>query len=202
MLDSPVLLSDVHVTSGRLAVVTTTSPRADVQSPFMCCYAVLTSWRSKQDRVGMLVTFVRMSQLTVNLVYADPAFRKERTLVVDGEEQVRATVAVGQWLFGSGRLEKHSVERNAKGDRWAHDVSVDPSPRDESLQQEFDSSYWGAQFLASINNSALPAFPALPLHREPDGLAVGSDLVDLQPPTVPGHFGDRGLRANRGERGE
>lgn len=159
MLKAPVLLDD-SVTSGRLAVMTTSSPRAD-GSPLMGCYAVLTSWRGEPLRVGMLVTFLSVAQLTVNLVYADPSFRAECKLDATGsEDQVSAAVAVGRWLFGTGRLEKHSEDRNASGDGWARKVGGYLPAREEHGPQ-FDSEYWGARFLACINGSALPPFPSL-----------------------------------------
>lgn len=154
-LTAPVLMDDL-VTSGRLAVVTTSSPRADVSS--MGCYAVLTSWRGEAERVGMLVTFLRFAQSTVNLVYADPLFRAEghRT---DGGDWVSAAVLVGRWLFSTGLLEKHSEDRNDAGDRWARAVGGQ-LPSRGGWGPQFDSEYWGARFLACVNGSALPPFPS------------------------------------------
>lgn len=156
VLTAPVLLDDL-VTSGRLAVVTTSSPRADGSS-LMGWYAVLTSWRGEPERVGMLVTFLRLARVTVNLVYADPSFRAEGNRA-DGEDWVSAAASVGRWLFGTGRLEKHSEDRNVAGDRWARAVGGHLPARDERGPQ-FDSEYWGARFLACVNGSALPPFPS------------------------------------------
>lgn len=152
-LEEPVLL-DAVVTSGRLAVLRTTSPRGDVPSPVMGCYAVLTSWRDEPARVGMFVTFVGQA---VNLVYAD--LPKERTLPAAGERQVTAAVAVGRWLFKTGRLREHSPDRNDAGDRWAHAVSEEPCPR-EKRPQTYDPTDLGMQILAVLNHSLLPAFPS------------------------------------------
>jgi hypothetical protein len=156
VLEAPVLLDDL-VTSGRLAVMMTSSPRADGAS-LMRCYAVLTSWRGEPERVGMLVTFLRLERSTVNLVYADPSFRAEGNRT-DGGDWVSAAVLVGRWLFGTGRLRKHSEDRNDAGDRWARAVGGHLPARDESGPQ-FDSEYWGARFLACVNGSTLPPFPS------------------------------------------
>lgn len=155
VLSAPVLLDD-PVTSGRLAVMTTSSPRADAEG-LMRSYAVLTSWRAEPERVGMLVTFLNLRPVTVNLVYADPSFRLER-LRTDRDERISAAVVVGRWLFATNQLEKHSEDRNEAGDRWARAVGGH-LPRRETHTLPFDNEHWGAAFLACINASALPPFP-------------------------------------------
>lgn len=146
-------------TSGQLAVVATTNPRADAPAwPMMGCYAVLASWRSAPFRVAMFVTYTRTAQLTVNLVYRDQDYGAERMAADPDEGLITAAVGVGRWLFGTGRLEAHSPDRTDAGDKWAHAVSPDPCPR-EHVQSKFDSAAEGRRILDLLNRSPLPSFP-------------------------------------------
>jgi len=125
----------------------------------MGCYAVLVSWRNDPVRVAMFVTYIRTNKLTVNLVYRDQSFGRERANPHGNEAVVTAAVAAGRWLFGTGRLEAHSPDRTDAGDRWACAVSPNPCVRAERHTSGFDSIKEGERILQVLNRSALPPFP-------------------------------------------
>jgi hypothetical protein len=160
----PVAVSPL-VAGGSLAVVAASSPYEDVPSPTITCFAVMASWRDTTAPIGMFVTRLWIAQQphrrTVNLVYADPEFRRHG-VIDESDKWTSAAVVIGRWLFASGQLNRHSEDRTIKGEAWARAVGGELPPRDLNPRAPVNSEAIGAQILNMLNqinwpNQPLPA---------------------------------------------
>jgi hypothetical protein len=153
------MLVPAPVSGGSLAVIETSSPYEDLPSPMMTGLVVLASWRDPREPAGMVVTRLWLpgQPPAVNLVYADPEFRRHRS--VGKHEQVTAAVVAGRWLFDSGLLRRHSEDRTDSGDRWACQFGGDVPRRDTERRPQVDSEEVGRWILAMLNQMRWPTVP-------------------------------------------